>query len=87
MDILIRRDDMDLLRRNILPALDPDLSEVLEKAVPRDDGYLLTFSGEDQAETFIDVVMEESEISLDDPPAAFDDLMDRMEAQVDQGGV
>jgi|GEM_PF-3247997 hypothetical protein len=87
MDIQITSYDLDLLRGNILDVLDPDLAEVVNGAEPRGESVVLHFPSEDAAEAFLDVVAEESNLALGDLPAKFDELLDRLEDQVDRGGV
>ncbi len=87
MDIQITSFDLDLLRGNILDVLDPDLAEVVNGAEARGENVILRFPSEEAAESFLDVVAEESSLALGDLPAKFDDLLDRLEDQVDRGGV
>jgi hypothetical protein len=86
MDIRITAADLDLIRRNILDVLDPDLSEVVEKVEARGNDYVLRFLNEAQAESFVDIAAEEGNLAIGALPGQFDDLMDRMEDQIDQGG-
>jgi hypothetical protein len=86
LEIRINADDMGLLKGNVLDVLDPDLAEVVEKAEVSGGGFLLRFPSEDAAEAFLDVVAEESNHAIGALPGQFDDLLDRVEEQIDRGG-